>query len=65
MDLPQDIHVSLWQRIAGLLKDGAFCWNQEIWEEMDGRLPPIEDRLHDLRREQRQPQHPADVGRRD
>lgn len=38
MDLPQDIHVSLWQRIAGLLKDGAFCWNQEIWEEMDGSI---------------------------
>ena len=29
------------------------------------RLPPIEDRLHDLRREQRQPQYPVDVGRVD
>ena len=29
------------------------------------RLPPIEDRLDDLRREQRQPQNPADVGRVD
>lgn len=38
MDLPQDIHVSLWQRVAGLLEDGAFCWNQEIWEEMDGSI---------------------------
>ena len=26
------------------------------------RLPPIEDRIHDLRRKQRQPEHPADVG---
>lgn len=38
MDLPQDIHVSLWQRVAGLLEDGAFCWNQDIWEEMDGSI---------------------------
>jgi hypothetical protein len=38
MDLPQDIHVSLWQRIADLLENGAFCWNQEIWEEMDGSI---------------------------
>ncbi len=38
MDLPQDIHVSLWQRVAALLEEGAFCWNQEIWEEMDGSI---------------------------
>ena len=29
------------------------------------RLPPCQDRLHDLRRQQRHAQHPADVGRVD
>ncbi len=38
MDLPQDVHVSLWQRVASLLEEGAFCWNQEIWEEIDGSV---------------------------
>ena len=38
MDLPQDIYVSFWQRVAVLIEDGAFCWNQEIWEEMDGSI---------------------------
>lgn len=38
MDLPQDIHVSLWRCVADLLEDGVFCWNQEIWEEMNGSI---------------------------
>ncbi|MEP0316413.1 DUF4411 family protein [Hyphomonas sp.] len=38
MELPQDIHVSLWQRVGGLLESGVFCWNQEIWEELDGSI---------------------------
>jgi hypothetical protein len=38
MDLPQDIHVSFWKRVSGLLEDGTFCWNQDIWEEMDGSI---------------------------
>ena len=37
---------------------------QQIIQLQLRRLPPVEDRLHDLRREQRQPQNPADVGRR-
>ena len=36
---------------------------QQIIQLQLPRPPPIEDRLHDTRREQRQPQHPADVGR--
>lgn len=38
MDLPQDIHVSLWQRVADLLEGGVFCWNKEIWDEIDGSI---------------------------
>ena len=36
---------------------------QQIIQLQLRRLPPIEDRLDDVRREQRQPQDPADVGR--
>ena len=38
---------------------------QQIVQLQRRRLPPIQERLHDLRREQRQPQDPADVGRVD
>ena len=38
---------------------------QQIVQLQLRRLPPVEDRLHHLRREQRQPQNAADVGRVD
>ena len=38
---------------------------QQIIQPHLRRMPPIEDRLHNLRREQRQPQNAADVGRRE
>jgi len=34
---------------------------QQILQPHPLWLPPIEDRLHDVRREERQPQHPAHV----
>jgi hypothetical protein len=36
---------------------------QQIIQLQLRQLPPIEDRLHDLRRQQREPQNPTDIGR--
>ena len=36
--MPPDVHVSLWKLIRGLIEDGVFCWNTEIWEELDGSI---------------------------
>ena len=36
--MPPDVHVTLWARIRGLLESGAFCWNTEIWDELDGSI---------------------------
>lgn len=38
LDMPPDVHVTLWARIIEMLEDGAFCWNEEIWEELDGSI---------------------------
>lgn len=37
--MPPDIHVSLWAIIRKLFEDGVFCWNAEIWQEMNGSIP--------------------------
>jgi len=38
LDMPPDVHVTLWSRIIELLKGGTFCWNTEIWEELNGSI---------------------------
>lgn len=38
LEMPPDVHVSLWSRIRGLIEGGAFCWNTEIWDELDGSI---------------------------
>ena len=38
LEMPPDIHISLWSRVKTLISDGAFCWNMEIWEELDGSI---------------------------
>ena len=35
MDLPEDIHVTLWQKIQQCVTSGLFCWNKEIQKELD------------------------------
>ncbi|KAA9010154.1 DUF4411 family protein [Histidinibacterium aquaticum] len=38
LEMPPDIHVSLWEKIGHLIDVGSFCWNVEIWEELDGSI---------------------------
>lgn len=38
LEMPPDVHVTLWGRIESLLEAHAFCWNTEIWEEIDGSI---------------------------
>jgi len=38
LDMPPDVHVTLWGKITDLLTDGIFCWNTEIWEELKGSI---------------------------
>lgn len=38
IDMPPDVHVTLWSRISSLIDAGAFCWNTEIWQEMHGSI---------------------------
>lgn len=35
MDLPEDVHVTLWQKVQKCVTDGLFCWNKEISKELD------------------------------
>ena len=55
----------LFQHAVHSVPDRAhgYCVDEIIQLQLR-RLPPVEDRLDDVRREQRQPQNPADVGRR-
>ena len=39
LDMPPDIHVTLWREIRRLLEDGVFCWNTEIWQELESSIP--------------------------
>ncbi|MCY4362885.1 MAG: DUF4411 family protein [Gammaproteobacteria bacterium] len=34
LDMPPDVHVSLWREIMRLIEDGVFCWNMDIWNEL-------------------------------
>jgi hypothetical protein len=34
LDLPDDIHVSLWSKVVLKIEEGVFCWNEEINEEL-------------------------------
>jgi len=38
LEMPPDVHVTLWGRIRDLIEGGVFCWNTEIWEELDGSI---------------------------
>ena len=39
VEMPPDVHTTLWERIGALIDGGAFCWNTEIWQEIDGSIP--------------------------
>ena len=34
LDMPPDVHVTLWHEIMRLIEEGVFCWNTEIWTEL-------------------------------
>lgn len=34
LDMPPDVHVTLWHEIMRLIQEGVFCWNMEIWIEL-------------------------------
>jgi len=36
--MPPDIHETLWRVLANLVDAGTFCWNKEIWNEIDGSI---------------------------
>lgn len=38
IEMPPDVHVSLWSRVGEMIEAGHFCWNVEIWEELDGSI---------------------------
>lgn len=41
LENPPDVHATLWSRIIDLIDSGAFCWNTEIWEEMNGSISDV------------------------
>ena len=38
IDMPPDVHVTLWRRIAAMIDAGHVCWTVDIWEELDGSI---------------------------
>lgn len=38
LEMPPDVHVTLWDKISHMIESGHFCWNVEIWEEMNGSI---------------------------
>lgn len=34
VDLPEDIHTTLWPRVISTIQSGVFCWNVEIGNEL-------------------------------
>lgn len=34
LDLPEDIHVTLWAKVRARVQTGVFCWNGEIAKEL-------------------------------
>jgi hypothetical protein len=41
--MPEDIHTSIWAKIAGLVADGTFAVTVEIYEELEHLPGPIGD----------------------
>lgn len=39
LEIPPDVHVTLWRRVQTLIMDKVFCWNTEIAEELLGSIP--------------------------
>lgn len=33
--MPPDIHVTLWRQILDHADRGTFCWNREIWKQLE------------------------------
>lgn len=38
IEMPPDVHVSLWRKITSMIEAGDFCWNVEIWDELNGSI---------------------------
>ena len=38
IEMPPDVHVSLWSKVIEMIRSGHFCWNMEIWEELNGSI---------------------------
>ena len=34
VELPDDIHTTLWPKVMAAISGGMFCWNEEIAQEM-------------------------------
>lgn len=45
LDMPQDIYISLWNKVKSKLEDGVFCWNVEIDEELKSVFGDVGDCL--------------------
>jgi len=45
MDLPSDIHVTLWAKIQSAIENGIFCWNVEISVELESIFGDLGERL--------------------
>lgn len=35
LDMPDDIHMTLWTKVRAMVEDGLFCWNEEIAVELN------------------------------
>ncbi|MXW87726.1 MAG: DUF4411 family protein [Boseongicola sp. SB0667_bin_21] len=38
IEMPPDVHVSLWSKVIEMIRAGHFCWTMEIWEELNGSI---------------------------
>ena len=47
LDLPEDIHVTLWTKIVALVETHALCWNREIGDELKSITGAIGQCLRD------------------
>lgn len=45
IEVPPDIHSTLWSKIYSLIENGVFCWTGDIWAELSSITGDIGDCL--------------------